>query len=105
MFQYKIILVKSKTFRSYTLLIGEPENRKGFLSFGKVVGWGQTYTNADDVSNIQYKYFTFHVLYHIQEIYTLPTSKQQKLKMPLVSNEECIGKFSDLGLNLEDDIR
>jgi len=71
---------------SYTLLIGEPENRKGFLSFGKVVGWGQTYTNADD------------------EIYTLPTSKQQKLKMPLVSNEECIGKFSDLGLNLEDDI-
>ena len=52
MFYYKIILVKSKTFRSYTLLIGEPENRKGFLSFGKVVGWGQTYTNADDVSNI-----------------------------------------------------
>ena len=36
--------------RSYALGIGEPGNSKGFLKFGKVVGWGQTYTDADDVS-------------------------------------------------------
>jgi len=71
---------------SYTLGIGEPENSKGFLSFGKVVGWGQTYTDADDESK------------------TVPTARQQKLKVPFVSNEKCIEKFQELGVNLENDI-
>jgi len=71
---------------SYTLHIGEQENNKGFLRSGKVVGWGQTYTDADD------------------EIKTVSTARQQKLKVPFVSNEECIEKFKDFGANLENDL-
>jgi hypothetical protein len=71
---------------SYTLRIGEPENNRGFLSSGKVVGWGQTYTDADD------------------EIKIVSTARQQKLKVPFVSNEECIERFQDFGANLENDL-
>lgn len=71
---------------SYTLRIGEPENNRGFLSSGKVVGWGQTYTDADDESK------------------TVPSARQQKLKMPFVSNQNCIEKFRTFGVNLENDI-
>jgi len=74
------------TTRSYTLHIGEQENNKGFLRYGKVVGWGQTYTDADD------------------EIKIVSTARQQKLKVPFVSNEECIEKFKDFGANLENDL-
>ena len=91
------------SIRSYALGIGEPENSKGFLSFGKVVGWGQTYTDADDVSafSFNYRYLTVK----LKESRTVPTARQQKLKVPFVSNEECIEKFQELGVNLEDDIR
>jgi len=85
----KVSTLPSKIFhfRSYTLRIGEPENNRGFLSSGKVVGWGQTYTDADD------------------EIKIVSTARQQKLKVPFVSNEECIERFQDFGANLENDLR
>ena len=91
-------------FRSYTLRIGEPENNRGFLSSGKVVGWGQTYTDADDVSTFdQFTYPKISMLY--QESKTVPSARQQKLKMPFVSNQNCIEKFRTFGVNLENDIR
>ena len=42
---------------------------------------------------------------NFQEIKTVSTASQQKLKVPFVSNEECIEKFKDFGANLENDLR
>ena len=43
--------------------------------------------------------------FNFQEIKTVSTARQQKLKVPFVSNEECIEKFKDFGANLENDLR
>ena len=43
--------------------------------------------------------------FNFQEIKTVSTARQQKLKVPFVSNEECIEKFKDFGANLENDFR
>lgn len=40
-----------------------------------------------------------------QESKTVPSAIQQKLKMPFVSNQNCIEKFRTFGVNLENDIR
>jgi len=60
-------------------LFGEP-GKKNLLSYGKpmVVGWGQTYTDADD------------------EIEIVSTPIQQKLNLPVVSNKDCGDKYSSL---------
>ena len=42
---------------------------------------------------------------NFQEIKIVSTARQQKLKVPFVSNEECIEKFKDFGANLENDLR
>ena len=43
--------------------------------------------------------------FNFQEIKIVSTARQQKLKVPFVSNEECIEKFKDFGANLENDLR
>ena len=42
---------------------------------------------------------------NFQEIKIVSTARQQKLKVPFVSNEECIERFQDFGANLENDLR
>ena len=51
-----------------------------------VVGWGATYEETDD------------------EISIVTSRKQQKLLTPIVSNEECLDKYKEKGLDLKDEI-
>ena len=50
------------------------------LSLGRpiVVGWGRTYTEADEIIDI------------------VPTAMQQKLAVPVISNQRCADKYSEL---------
>lgn len=66
---------------SYTHLMGEPENTNSYSSI-MVIGWGKTYTDADDESN------------------TVSSADQQKLTVPLVSIDDCKQRYLDFGANL-----
>lgn len=66
---------------SYTQLLGEPENTNSYKRI-MVVGWGKTNTAADG------------------DIKTVSTADQQKLRLPLVSIDECKERYFDLGADL-----
>jgi len=66
---------------SFTQLLGEPENTNSYKRI-MVVGWGKTNTAADG------------------DIKTVSTANQQKLRLPLVSIDECKERFLDLGADL-----
>ena len=55
--------------------------------FGIVAGWGKTQTSADS------------------EISIVSTANQQKVQLPIVSLNECIEKYLELGINLSKDLR
>ena len=75
-------------FRNLTSQLGEPGHTPPLMDQAEVVGWGYTGTDKDE------------------EIAIVPTAAQQKLKMPVISNEDCITKFyEDIGLDLQGDIR
>eukprot|EP00092_Neocalanus_flemingeri_P034504 GFUD01037517.1.p1 GENE.GFUD01037517.1~~GFUD01037517.1.p1 ORF type:complete len:430 (+),score=115.47 GFUD01037517.1:90-1379(+) len=60
-------------------LFGE-QGAERVLSYGKpiVVGWGQTYTEADEETSI------------------VSSARQQQLALPVVSNQQCADKYSQL---------
>ena len=62
-------------------MLGEPGYNS--LNFGKatVVGWGTTYNVTVD-----------------DKISIAPTSKQQKLDVPLISHDQCVRKWKNVGI-------
>ena len=75
-------------FRNLTSQLGEPGHTPPLMDKAEVVGWGQTGTEEDE------------------EIDIVPTAAQQKLKVPVVSNEDCVTKYyEDIGFNLQGEIR
>ena len=75
-------------FRNLTSQLGEPGHTPPLMDQAEVVGWGKTGTEKD------------------WEIDIVPTVAQQKLKVPVISNEDCITKFYEAkGLDLRGEIR
>ena len=75
-------------FRNLTSQLGEPGHTPPLMDEAEVVGWGQTGTEKDE------------------EIDIVPTAAQQKLKLPVISNEDCGTKYyEDLGLDIRGEIR
>ena len=74
-------------FRNLTSQLGEPGHTPPLMDQAEVVGWGQTGTEKDE------------------EIDIVSTAAQQKLKVPVISNEDCITKFYEVDLDLRGDIR
>ena len=90
------------TFRSFTQLLGEPENTNSYKRI-MVVGWGKTNTAADGVSKSFILYQSSENFWHVfssKDIKTVSTANQQKLRLPLVSIDECKERFLELGADL-----
>lgn len=90
------------TFRSFTQLLGEPDNTNSYKRI-MVVGWGKTNTAADGVSKPFILYQSsenFWDVFSSKDIKTVSTANQQKLRLPLVSIDECKERFLDLGADL-----
>ena len=62
-------------------MLGEPGQNSHKFGKATVVGWGTTYNVAED-----------------DKIATAPTSKQQKLDVPLISHNQCVRKWKNVGV-------
>ena len=71
------------------MLFGEPGHTDINNGEAIVAGWGRTFNNSRDDAVVS----------------VASTSKLQKLEEPVLSIQECIGKFDNLGLDLNDYIR
>ena len=82
------MLIPYKCFRSLTEQLGEPDHTPPPLDKAIVVGWGYTGRRQDKQTDI------------------VPSSDQQKLQMPVLSNEQCGAQFlENIGIDIRKGIR